>query len=44
MLIKFFDVLHDSAEEMAVNKVTDYIYDVAVKVQQNYKKYRIIGD
>lgn len=44
MLIKFFDVIQDSADEMAVNKVTDYIYDIAVKVQENYKKYRIIND
>lgn len=33
MLIKFFDVVHDSADEMAINKITDYIYDIAVKVQ-----------
>lgn len=44
MLIKFFDVVNDSAEEMAINKITDYIYDIAVKVQENYKKYRIVGD
>lgn len=29
---------------MAINKITDYIYDIAVKVQENYKKYRIVGD
>jgi arginyl-tRNA synthetase len=44
MLIKFFDVVSDSADEMAINKITDYIYDIAVKVQENYKKYRIVGD
>ncbi len=33
MLIKFFDVVHESGEEMAINKITDYIYDIAVKVQ-----------
>lgn len=44
MLIKFFDVLNESADEMAINKITDYIYDIAVKVQENYKKYRILGD
>lgn len=44
MLIKFFDVLSDSADEMAINKITDYIYDIAVKVQENYKRYRILGD
>lgn len=44
MLIKFYDVLNDSVEELALNKVTDFIYEICVKVQENYKKYRIIGD
>lgn len=44
MLIKFYDVLNDSVEELALNKVTDFIYDICVKVQENYKKYRIVGD
>jgi arginyl-tRNA synthetase len=44
MLIKFYDVLTDSVEELAVNKITDYIFDICVKVQENYKKYRIVGD
>lgn len=44
MLIKFYDVLNDSVEELSLNKVTDFIYDICVKVQENYKKYRIIGD
>lgn len=44
MLIKFYDVLNDSAEELGVNKITDFIYEICVKVQENYKKYRIVGD
>lgn len=44
MLIKFFDVINDCGEELALNKITDYIYEIAVKVQENYKKYRIVGD
>lgn len=44
MLIKFYDVLYESSEEMAINKITDFTYDIAMKVQENYKKYRIIGD
>ncbi len=44
MLIKFYDVLNDSIEELAINKITDFIYEICVKVQENYKKYRIIGD
>jgi arginyl-tRNA synthetase len=44
MLIKFYDVLNESVEELAVNKVTDFIYEICVKVQENYKKYRILGD
>jgi arginyl-tRNA synthetase len=44
MLIKFYDVLNDAVEELALNKMTDFIYDICVKVQENYKKYRIVGD
>jgi len=33
MLIKFYDVVNDSVEELALNKVTDFIYDICVKVQ-----------
>jgi arginyl-tRNA synthetase len=38
------DILHESSEELAINKLTDYVYELCVKVQENYKKYRIIGD
>ena len=24
--------------------MTDYVYEICVKVQENYKKYRIVGD
>lgn len=44
MLIKFFDVIYESADEMQINRITDFIYEIAVKIQENYKKYRIIGD
>ena len=33
MLVKFYDVLNDAADELAVNKVTDYIHEICVKVQ-----------
>lgn len=38
------DILHESSEELAINKLTDFIYELCVKVQENYKKYRIVGD
>ena len=44
MLIKFYDVLNESVDDLALNKMTDFIYEICVKVQENYKKYRIIGD
>lgn len=44
MLIKFYDVLNEAVEELAINKVTDFIYEICVKVQENYKRYRIVGD
>jgi len=33
MLIKFYDVITDSVEELAINKITDYIFDICVKIQ-----------
>jgi arginyl-tRNA synthetase len=33
MLIKFYDVLNDAVEELAINKITDFIYEICVKVQ-----------
>jgi arginyl-tRNA synthetase len=33
MLIKFYDVIYDAVDELALNKVTDFIYDICVKVQ-----------
>ena len=33
MLIKFYDVLNESVEDLAINRVTDYIYEICVKVQ-----------
>ena len=44
MLIKFYEIINQAVDELALNKLTDFIYDIAVKVQENYKKYRIIGD
>lgn len=44
MLIKFYDVVHEATNDLTLNKVTDFIYDISVKVQENYKKYRIVGD
>lgn len=44
LLIKFIDVLKDATDDLALNKLTDFIYETCVKVQENYKKYRIVGD
>lgn len=44
MLIKFFDVMNEATDDLSLNKITDFIYEICVKVQENYKKYRIIGD
>ena len=29
---------------MSINRLTDFIYEVCVLVQENYKKYRIVGN
>lgn len=44
LLIKFMDILHEASTELSINKLTDFIYELCVKVQENYKKYRIVGD
>jgi arginyl-tRNA synthetase len=44
LLIKFMDILNDAVTDLALNKLTDFIYEICVKVQENYKKYRIVGD
>lgn len=44
MLIKYYDTVHESVDDLALNKMTDFIYDISVKVQENYKRYRIVGD
>ena len=44
LLVKFMDILYEASTELAINKLTDFIYELCVKVQENYKKYRIVGD
>lgn len=33
LLIKFMDILYESSTELAINKLTDFIYELCVKVQ-----------
>jgi arginyl-tRNA synthetase len=44
ILIKFYDVLAGAVDELAINKFTDYIYEICAKVHWNYIVYRIVGD
>jgi arginyl-tRNA synthetase len=44
MLIKFAEIVNEAVDDLALNRLTDFIYALAVKVQENYKKYRIVGD
>lgn len=36
--------MNEATDDLSLNKITDFIYEICVKVQENYKKYRIIGD
>lgn len=40
-LIKFSDVLEQVTEDLAINRLTDYTYDLACKVAEGYRKYHI---
>ena len=44
MTIKFFDVIDYAIEDLALNKITDFLYELSVKIQKNYKKYMIVGN
>lgn len=39
--MKFPDVLDQVTEDLAINRLTDYIYDLACKVAEGYRKYHI---
>jgi len=43
-VIKFPEILEIVTKELSINKLTDYIYDLACKISEGYKKYRIIDD
>lgn len=41
-LLRFPEVLNTVNDELNIHKLCDYIYDIAVKISEGYKKYRII--
>ncbi|KAL4510853.1 hypothetical protein ABPG72_005007 [Tetrahymena utriculariae] len=41
LLIKFPDVLDQVTEDLAINRLTDYMYDLACRVAEGYRKYHI---
>mmetsp|Transcript_26366 Transcript_26366/g.23283 ORF Transcript_26366/g.23283 Transcript_26366/m.23283 type:complete len:453 (-) Transcript_26366:12-1370(-) len=40
-LLRFPEVLNTVTDELNIHKLCDYIYDIAVKISEGYKKYRI---
>jgi len=43
-LLKFPEVLEAVTDELAINKLCEFIYDVATKISEGYNKYRILDD
>ena len=43
-LLKFPETLEAATEELAINRICDFIYDVSVKIAEGYNKYRILDD
>jgi len=43
-ILKFPETLESASEDLAINKLCDFIYDVAVKIAEGYTKYRILDD
>jgi len=43
-LLKFPETLEAASDELAINKICDFIYELAGKISEGYKLYRIIDD
>jgi arginyl-tRNA synthetase len=43
-ILRFPEVMDTVVSELAIHKLCDFIYDVAVKIAEGYNKYRIIDD
>ncbi len=44
MAIKFYDVTERCVRELVLNEMTNFIFEVSSKIQENYKKYKIVGN
>ncbi|CAD8197844.1 unnamed protein product [Paramecium pentaurelia] len=43
-LLRFVDVLQSVTDQLAINWLCDYIYDICVKIAEAYNQYRILND
>jgi arginyl-tRNA synthetase len=43
-LLRFNDVLDDLLDDLAINKLTDYVYGIAVRFSEFYEECKIQGD
>ena len=43
-ILKFNDVVDDLLDDLAINKLTDYVYGIACKFSEFYEECKIAGD
>jgi len=43
-ILRMPEVLEMAVEELALHKITDLVYEIAVKVAEGYTKYKILGN
>jgi arginyl-tRNA synthetase len=43
-ILRFPETIEMAVEELALHKITDFLYDIAVKVAAGYNKFKIVGD
>eukprot|EP00331_Platyophrya_macrostoma_P026050 CAMPEP_0176452118 /NCGR_PEP_ID=MMETSP0127-20121128/28314_1 /TAXON_ID=938130 /ORGANISM="Platyophrya macrostoma, Strain WH" /LENGTH=594 /DNA_ID=CAMNT_0017840449 /DNA_START=44 /DNA_END=1828 /DNA_ORIENTATION=+ len=43
-ILRFPETIEMAVDELALHKITDFLYDIAVKVAEGYNKYKIVGD
>lgn len=43
-VLRLPEVIEAATNELAINKITDLTYDIAVRIAEGYSKYKIVGD
>jgi arginyl-tRNA synthetase len=43
-ILKYSDIVQDVTDDLKINNLTEYIYEIATKISEGYKKYKVIDE